>query len=127
MQQRSRTQRIVNRQEQFVTAIDDAEVLIEFASEDPASFAELRTHLSELSIAVEEAETEMLLSGENDARNAICTLHPGAGGTDAQDWAEMLLRMYMKWAEAHDFKLELIEIQPGQEAGTWKQRSGGGR
>ena len=117
MQQRSRTERIVNRQEQFVTAIDDAEVLIEFASEDPASFGELRTHLSELSSAVEEAETEMLLSGDNDVRNAICTLHPGAGGTDAQDWAEMLLRMYMKWAEAHDFKLELIEIQPGQEAG----------
>jgi peptide chain release factor 2 len=66
---------------------------------------------------VNEAETEALLSGENDIRNAICTIHPGAGGTDAQDWAEMLLRMYLRWAERHGFKTELLEEQPGQEAG----------
>jgi peptide chain release factor 2 len=59
----------------------------------------------------------MLLAGENDPRNAICTIHPGAGGTESQDWAEMLLRMYLKWAERHEFKTEIIEYQPGEEAG----------
>src|SRR5438128_7273590 len=59
----------------------------------------------------------MLLSGENDQLNAICTIHPGAGGTESQDWAEMLLRMYLKWAEQRGFKTETIDYQPGDEAG----------
>ncbi len=59
----------------------------------------------------------MLLSGENDARNAICTIHPGAGGTESQDWAEMLLKMYLKWAERRGFKTEVLDLQPGDEAG----------
>ena len=117
LQQRSRVERIVRRQEELETAIDDAGVLLEFAEEDPASFGELKMHLTNLGEKLAEAETEMLLSGEHDARNAICTIHPGAGGTDAQDWAEMLLRMYMKWAEQRDFKTELIDYQVGQEAG----------
>jgi peptide chain release factor 2 len=70
-------------------------VLLEFAEEDPQSIAELRSLLDQLSGDVSEAESEMLLSGENDSRNAICTIHPGAGGTESQDWAEMLLRMYL--------------------------------
>ncbi|HZN08690.1 MAG TPA: peptide chain release factor 2, partial [Pyrinomonadaceae bacterium] len=64
-----------------------------------------------------QAETEMLLAGDNDRRNAICTIHPGAGGTESQDWAEMLLRMYLKWAEQREFKTEVLEYQPGEEAG----------
>ena len=64
-----------------------------------------------------QAETEMLLAGENDQLNAICTIHPGAGGTESQDWAEMLLRMYLKWAEQRGFKSEVIDYQPGEEAG----------
>ena len=59
----------------------------------------------------------MLLSGKHDALNAICTIQSGAGGTDAQDWAEMLLRMYLKWAEKRGFKAEVLDFQPGQEAG----------
>ncbi|MDQ2855319.1 MAG: peptide chain release factor 2, partial [Acidobacteriota bacterium] len=66
---------------------------------------------------VSQAETAMLLSGENDQLNAICTVHPGAGGTESQDWAEMLLRMYLKWAEQRGFKTEIIDYQPGEEAG----------
>src|SRR5258707_5795471 len=58
-----------------------------------------------------------MLAGENDHRNAICTIHPGAGGTESQDWAEMLLRMYLKWAERRGFKTEIIDYQPGEEAG----------
>jgi peptide chain release factor 2 len=93
-------------------------VLLEFAEEDPQSLTELRSLLEQLSGDVSEAESEMLLSGENDARNAICTIHPGAGGTESQDWAEMLLRMYLKWAERRGFKTEIIDYQPGEEAGV---------
>src|SRR5690349_12280857 len=59
----------------------------------------------------------MLLGGDNDRRNAICTIHPGAGGTESQDWAEMLLRMYLRWAEQRGFKTEVVDYLPGDEAG----------
>jgi peptide chain release factor 2 len=117
LQQRSRVERIVKRQEEFEKAIGDAGVLLEFAEEDQQSLAELRPVLEELSREVSDAETEMLLSGENDVRNAICTIHPGAGGTESQDWAEMLLRMYLKWAEKRGFKTEILDYQPAEEAG----------
>ena len=117
LQQRSRLERIVKRQEQFETEISDAGVLFEFAEEDESSLNELRGLLNRLEGELGEAETEMLLGGENDMRNAICTIHPGAGGTESQDWAEMLLRMYLKWAERRGFKTEIIDYQPGEEAG----------
>jgi peptide chain release factor 2 len=117
LQQRSRVGRVVERQERFVSSIGDAEVLLEFAEEDEASAAELRELLSRLADEVSVAETEMMLSGESDARNAICNIHPGAGGTESQDWAEMLLKMYLKWAERRGFKTEVLEYQPGEEAG----------
>jgi len=104
LQQRSRLERIVKRQEQFETEVSDAAVLFEFAEEDEGSLQELQGLLTRLERELGEAETEMLLAGENDARNAICTIHPGAGGTESQDWAEMLLRMYLKWAERRGFK-----------------------
>jgi peptide chain release factor 2 len=62
-------------------------------------------------------EVEVLLSGEHDAHNAIVTIHPGAGGTESQDWASMLLRMYTRWAERHDFSIEMLDYQSGEEAG----------
>lgn len=116
-QQRSRLEKLITEQEKFEAAVADAEVLFEFAETDEASLHELTDLIKRLEPEVNEAETEALLSGENDIRNAICTIHPGAGGTDAQDWAEMLLRMYLRWAERHGFKTELLEEQPGQEAG----------
>ena len=117
LQQRSRLERVVKRQEGFESSVADAEVLFEFAEEDEASLNELRGLVERLEREVSEAETEMLLSGENDARNAICTVHPGAGGTESQDWAEMLLKMYLKWAERRGFKTEVLDVQPGDEAG----------
>ena len=117
LQQRSRLERVILRQEGFESAAADAEVLFEFAEEDEASAKELRELVKRLEGEVAQAETEMLLAGEHDARNAICTVHPGAGGTESQDWAEMLLRMYLKWAERRGFKTEIIEYQPGEEAG----------
>src|SRR5207245_2434646 len=117
LQKRSRLERIIQRQEKFETWISDAGVLFEFAEEDEASLNELRELLKQLEHEVSEVETETLLAGENDPRNAICTIHPGAGGTESQDWAEMLLRMYLKWAERRGFRTEIIDYQPGEEAG----------
>ena len=117
LQQRSRLERVISRQESFESSVSDAAVLFEFAEEDEDSLKELRQLLERLEREVAEAETEMMLSGENDARNAICTIHPGAGGTESQDWAEMLLKMYLKWAERRAFKTEVLEHQPGEEAG----------
>src|SRR5207245_2842094 len=101
----------------FESEISDAGVLVEFAEQDAASLKELRELLVRLEHEIGQAETEMLLGGENDERNAICTIHPGAGGTESQDWAEMLLRMYLKWAERRGFKTETIDYQPAEEAG----------
>jgi peptide chain release factor 2 len=117
LQQRSRLQRTIERQEKFETEVSDAAVLFEFAEEDEGSLNELRELLERLEHEILQAETETLLAGENDVRNAICTIHPGAGGTESQDWAEMLLRMYLKWAERREFKTEIIDYQPGEEAG----------
>lgn len=93
-------------------------VLLEFAEQDADSLRELELLIERLDREVSQAEIEMLLSGENDGRNAICTIHPGAGGTESQDWAEMLLRMYLKWAERRNFKSEILDYQPGEEAGV---------
>ena len=117
LQQRSTLEKKIQRQEQFDSEIADAGVLFEFAEQDEESLQELRTLVERLEHELSLAETEMLLAGENDQLNAICTIHPGAGGTESQDWAEMLLRMYLKWAEQRSFKTEIIDYQPGEEAG----------
>jgi len=117
LQQRSRLEQNLDRQQLFESKISDAEVLLEFAEEDEESFREVSRLLEQFEHDVGQAETAMLLSGENDALNAICTIHPGAGGTESQDWAEMLLRMYLKWAEQRAFKTEILDYQPGEEAG----------
>jgi peptide chain release factor 2 len=117
LQDRSRLEKKIERQEHFESQLDDAGVLFEFAEEDESSVKELQSLLAQLEHDLSQAETDMLLAGENDRRNAICTIHPGAGGTESQDWAEMLLRMYLKWAEQRGFKAEVLEYQPGEEAG----------
>ena len=117
MQDRSQLEKKIARQEQFESQLADAEVLFEFSEEDESSLKELQSLLASLEHELSLAETEMLLAGDNDRRNAICTIHPGAGGTESQDWAEMLLRMYLKWAEQRGFKAEVLEYQPGEEAG----------
>ena len=93
-------------------------MLFEFAEEDEASLNELRALArAVLSMKSSRRKPKRCSSGENDARNAICTIHPGAGGTESQDWAEMLLRMYLKWCERRGFKTEIIDYQPAEEAG----------
>jgi peptide chain release factor 2 len=117
LQQRARLERAIEKAGRQSRLVDDIDVLFEFAEADEASAAELRESIDRLTGEVEESETQMLLGGENDQRNAIVAINAGAGGTDAQDWAEMLLRMYLRWAERHGFKIELIDTQPGEEAG----------
>jgi peptide chain release factor 2 len=117
LQKRTVLEKKIQRHEQFESEISDAGVLFEFAEEDEESLKELRALVERLEHEISVAETEMLLAGENDQLNAICTIHPGAGGTESQDWAEMLLRMYLKWAEQRGFKTEIIDYQPGEEAG----------
>lgn len=92
-------------------------MLFEFAAEDDASRAEFETRMQKLRADVESAETKMLLAGPTDPNNAIVRIQSGAGGTDAQDWAEMLLRMYLRWCEKRGFKTSVLDTQPGKEAG----------
>jgi peptide chain release factor 2 len=92
-------------------------VLLEWANAGEEVTADLARGLDELQQEVEAAETKKMLGGEYDRSNAIVTIHPGAGGTESQDWAEMLFRMYLKWSERRGFKREVIDYQPGEEAG----------
>jgi peptide chain release factor 2 len=117
VQQRSRLERALQQQENFETGVSDAEVLFEFAGNDANSAKELEELIEQMEKETGEAETQILLSGETDANNAICSIQSGAGGTDAQDWAQMLLRMYLRWAERKGFKVEVLDEQTGSEAG----------
>ena len=84
---------------------------------DEGLLADLAEELGGLEARIGELETRSLLSGEHDALGALVTIHPGAGGTESQDWADMLLRMYVRWAERHDYRARVLDLQPGDEAG----------
>jgi peptide chain release factor 2 len=96
---------------------DDLTVLVEWAEAGESVDAEFVQGLEALDREVQAGEIKKMLGGPHDAKNAIITIHPGAGGTESQDWAEMLLRMYMRWMERRGFKRELLDYQPGEEAG----------
>ncbi len=99
--------------------LDDLRLLLQLAAEeaDAAFVASGRAELDALVAATRLLELEHLLRGKYDTRNAIVSLHPGAGGTEAQDWVEMLLRMYSRWSERHGFRVETLDLLPGDEAG----------
>ncbi len=97
---------------------DDIQAYFDLAREGENVTADIRREMDSLGALVDKVETETLLSGENDARNAIVTIHPGAGGTESQDWADMLLRMYLRWAEREGFQTVVYDYQPGEEAGV---------
>lgn len=98
--------------------LEEAAVYLELAEEgDEEASSEAARKLAEVEGALERLELERLLGGEHDAGNAIVAIHPGAGGLEAQDWAEMLLRMYLRWAERRGFRTEILEYQPGEGAG----------
>lgn len=99
---------------------EDAETLYEMGIEenDASMEVDIRAELTLISEGLETLQLEVLLSGEYDANDAILTLHAGAGGTEAQDWTQMLLRMYGRWAERHGFTVDTADLQPGDEAGV---------
>jgi peptide chain release factor 2 len=96
---------------------EDLGVLVEWAQAGEPVADDLARGLDDLAKAVDAGETKKMLGGEHDRKNAIVTIHPGAGGTESQDWAEMLLRMYLRWTERRSLKREVIDVQPGDEAG----------
>ena len=109
----------VNRQNKLIGDWEDLTVLCEMGQEedDPDLLVELKEGYAALVEKVEESRMATLLSGEYDGHNAILTFHAGAGGTEAQDWTEMLFRMYTRWAERHDFKCTTLNYEDGDEAG----------
>jgi peptide chain release factor 2 len=117
LQRRSRLSEEVELRNSLAGKLDDLGVLLEWAEAGEDVAADLQRSLDSLQTEVEAAEIKKMLGGEHDRANAIVTIHPGAGGTESQDWAEMLLRMYLKWAERRGLKREILDYQPGEEAG----------
>ena len=117
MQRRRRVEDDIALRDSLRRRMDDLAVLIEWADGGEDVGADLERGLNELQQEVEAAEVKKMLGGEYDRSNAIITIHPGAGGTESQDWAEMLLRMYTKWSERRGFKREVFDFQPGDQAG----------
>ncbi len=117
MRQKKRLEEMLATEADLVRRSEDIAAYFELAREGESVDADLRSEIDSLRKTVDHLETETLLSGENDARNAIVTIHPGAGGTESQDWADMLLRMYLRWAERQGFQTVLYDYQPGEEAG----------
>jgi peptide chain release factor 2 len=105
--------------EKLIGDVDDASVLLELGAteNDEATIAEAAAQLPALDARVREAELARMLSGPVDHAGAIVSIHPGTGGNDAKDWAQMLVRMYLRWAERRGYKTEMIDYQEGDEAG----------
>jgi peptide chain release factor 2 len=105
--------------DQMAASLEDAGVLLELAVEagDGETCAEVAAKLAGAAAEIERAELRRLLGGEHDASNAIVSINAGSGGTDACDWAEMLLRMYLRWAEQHGYRAEILDLQAAEEAG----------
>ena len=104
---------------QLEAEVADLRELVDLAAgEDPETLTDVEREVEGLRQRLDRFELATLLSGEHDASNAILSVHAGAGGTESQDWSEMLLRMYLRWAEAHGYRAELVDVSPGEEAGV---------
>ena len=108
---------MVQRWRELEKKIADTAELIALSEEDASLQAEIQSELDELASYLDELELQLAFSSEYDARNAILAIHAGAGGTESQDWAEMLMRMYLRWAERRGYKTEILDTSPGDEAG----------
>ena len=118
MRDRKRLEMLVSDDAALESRVADIEAYFELAREGEDVLAELEKDIDGLRLFAEELEAKTMLSGETDGMNAIVTVHPGAGGTESQDWAEMLMRMYLRWAEQQGFKSEINDYQDGEEAGV---------
>jgi peptide chain release factor 2 len=117
MRDRKRLEELIARDEELVRRTSDIDAYFELGREGEDVLADLERDIKSLATFTEELEARTMLSGETDPLNAIVTVHPGAGGTESQDWAEMLMRMYLRWAEQQGFKTEMNDYQDGEEAG----------
>ena len=119
LREKSGVEREVAFFERMASGLEDAQVLLDLAAEvdDEATRVEAADKIASANADLEEAEFRRLLGGENDASNAIISINSGAGGTDACDWAEMLMRMYVRWGDSRDFRVEELDRQDGEEAG----------
>jgi peptide chain release factor 2 len=117
LQERKRLQEALDHDSRIAGIGSDIETLFELSHEGEDVGADLEKELKAFRQQLDELETGMLLSGENDTRSAIITIHPGAGGTESQDWAEMLMRMYLRWAERHGMGTVITDRLEGEGAG----------
>ena len=117
MRERKRLEALLADDAELQRRSDDIEAYFELAKEGEATEPDLEREIPALVEFSEKLESKTMLSGETDPLNAIVTVHPGAGGTESQDWAEMLMRMYLRWAERQGFRTNIHEIQDGDEAG----------
>ncbi|MFQ5702120.1 MAG: peptide chain release factor 2 [Acidobacteriota bacterium] len=117
LQRRAALKERIDRIEALMAAYEDTKALLELGKEGEPVDEEMSSCIKTLQTRLEAIEIGMMLQGENDHKNAILTVHSGAGGIEAQDWAEMLYRMYLRWCERHGFAVEVIDYQEGEEAG----------
>ena len=110
--------KVVQEWRELEKRVNDIAELIPLSAEDESLQQEIQSELDKVAAHLDELEFQLAFSGEYDARNAILTIHAGAGGTESQDWAEMLMRMYLRWAERHNYQTEILDLSPGEEAGV---------
>lgn len=120
MRQLADTRKTIEKWRGIEKRLADIDELLSLADQDKdaAMAAEVRSELQQAAKQLEDMEYELAFSGKYDSRNAILSIHAGAGGTESQDWADMLLRMYLRWAERRGYKAEMLDISPGEEAGV---------
>ena len=118
MRRLAELKRVVQIWRELEKRVADITELSSLAEEDASLQAEIRAEIEKIASQLDELEFQMAFSGEYDARNAILAVHAGAGGTESQDWADMLMRMYLRWAERRSYKAEVLDVSPGEEAGV---------
>jgi peptide chain release factor 2 len=120
LKEQSSLRGIIDSWEKHKTDLEEARFFLDVAKDEKSEEAlgEAAGKVAEVAQAMAQTELTQLLGGPDDRRNAIVTLHPGAGGTEAQDWAEILLRMYLRWCDRRGYRKEILEYQPGEEAGV---------
>jgi len=117
MRRLAEQKKVVHRWRELEKRVADTAELISLAEGDASLRLDIQSEIDKLTSYLDELELERAFSSEYDARNAILAIHAGAGGTESQDWAEMLMRMYLRWAERRGYKAEILDISPGEEAG----------
>ncbi|MFC2001519.1 peptide chain release factor 2 [Chloroflexota bacterium] len=118
MRQLAEESKVVQRWRGLEKRVVDIAELITLSEEDTALQVEIQSEVEKVASRLDELEFQLAFSGEYDDRNAIMAIHAGAGGTESQDWAEMLMRMYLRWAERHGYQTEVLDVSPGEEAGV---------